>query len=362
MRLLSLLLASLIIPSADAARIKDVASVYGVRENGVLGYGLVTGLNRTGDSQRNEAMIRSLAARLKGLGIALSSDEIRARNVAVVMVTGRLSANARPGHRLDVEVSSAGDARSLTGGVLQLTTLFAPNGEAFATAQGALIVGGYTAQAGGDSSQKNHPTTARVPDGGTVERENPNRLVLNELAVIDWLVHQPDFTTATRMATAINENLGGPYAQPQDDSTVRLAVPDPFIGRVVELVAQIEPIELTIDTPARVVVNERTGTVVMGADVKVSAVAVAHGSMTIDVTRQMETSQPAPLSRGTTVVTQETQIEVKEEEGRLTMVEGTTIGDLVGALNEMGVKPRDLIEILLTMRAAGALHASVETL
>jgi flagellar P-ring protein precursor FlgI len=164
------------------------------------------------------------------------------------------------------------------------------------------------------------------------------------------------------MATAINENLGGRYAQPQDDSTVRMAVPDIFNGRVVELVAQIEPIEITIDTPARVVVNERTGTVVMGADVKVSAVAVAHGSMTIDVTRQTETSQPAPLSRGTTVVTQETQIQVKEEEGRLTMVEGTTIGDLVGALNEMGVKPRDLIEILLTMRAAGALHASVETL
>ena len=347
---------------AEAARIKDIASIYGVRDNAVFGYGLITGLNRTGDSRRNEATIRTLATRLQGLGVTLQTDDIISRNVAVVMVTARIPSTARPGHKIDIEVSSTGDAKSLEGGVLQLTPLYASDGRAYASSQGPVVIGGFSAEAGGESTRKNHPTTGRIPRGATVELDNPHRMDLLNADSIDWLIHDPDFTTAKRMADAINESIGDKVATAFDDGMVRMAIPEAEEASAIAVLSQIELVELEVDAPARVVVNERTGTVVMGANVQVSAVAVAHGGLSIEVQQDTEVSQPGALSGGDTVVTRDSRIVAEEEEGRLTMLEGVTIGQLVAALNAMGVKPRDLIQIMLTIKAAGALQAEIASL
>lgn len=347
---------------AEAARIKDIASIYGVRDNAVFGYGLITGLNRTGDSRRNEATIRTLANRLQGLGVTLQTDDIISRNVAVVMVTARIPSTARPGHKVDIEVSSTGDAKSLEGGVLQLTPLYASDGRAYASSQGPVVIGGFSAEAGGESTRKNHPTTGRIPRGATVELDNPHRMDLLNADSIDWLIHDPDFTTAKRMADAINESVGDKVATAFDDGMVRMAIPEAEEASAIAVLSQIELVELEVDAPARVVVNERTGTVVMGANVQVSAVAVAHGGLSIEVQQDTEVSQPGALSGGDTVVTRDSRIVAEEEEGRLTMLEGVTIGQLVAALNAMGVKPRDLIQIMLTIKAAGALQAEIASL
>ena len=348
--------------SADAARVKDIASIYGVRDNAVFGYGLVTGLNRTGDSRRNEATIRTLANRLQGLGVTLQTDDIISRNVAVVMITARIPSTSRPGHRVDIEVSSTGDAKSLEGGVLQLTPLYASDGRAYASSQGPLVIGGFTAEAGGESTRKNHPTTGRIPRGATVEQDNPNRMNIAAAEHIDWLIHDPDLTTAKRMADAINEALGDKLAAAHDGGMVRMVIPGAEDATAIDVLSQIELVELEVDAPARVVVNERTGTVVMGANVQVAPVAVAHGGLSIEVQQDTEVSQPGALSGGSTVVTRDSRIVAEEEEGRLTMLEGVTIGQLVGALNSMGVKPRDLIQIMLTIKAAGALQAEIASL
>jgi len=347
---------------SEAARVKDIASIYGIRDNSVFGYGLVTGLNRTGDSRRNKATIRTLANRLQGLGVTLQTDDIISRNVAVVMVTSRIPSTARPGHKVDIEVSSTGDAKSLEGGVLQLTPLYAADGRAYASSQGPLVIGGFAAEAGGESTRKNHPTTGRVPRGAMVEIDNPHRMNLASVEHIDWLIHDPDFTTAKRMADAINESLGDKLAMAHDDGMVRMSIPDTEEASTIDVLAQIELVELEVDAPARVVVNERTGTVVMGANVQVAPVAVAHGGLSIEVQQDTDVSQPGPLSGGDTVVTRDARIVAEEEEGRLTMLAGVTIGQLVAALNSMGVKPRDLIQIMLTIKAAGALQAEIASL
>ena len=349
-------------PSADAARIEDIATVYGVRDNALFGYGLVTGLNRSGDSLRNAATIRAVANRLQGLGFTLSTDDIKARNVAVVMVTGKLPAGSRPGHIIDVAVSSTGDCTSLEGGVLMFTPLYAPNGDAYASAQGPLIIGGYTATSGGSTSRKNHPTVGRVPQGGTVEMDNPNKVIFSAMSEVEWLVNDPDLITATRMADVVNTAVGSKVARAQDGGTVRVKVPGTYKNRVVELVAMVEALDVDVDVRARVVVNERTGTVVMGAGVLISPVAVAHGGLSIEVQKETEVSQPSAFSVGNTEVTKQTKITVEEAGGELVVVEGVSIGDLVSALNSMGVKPRDLIQILMTIKAAGALQADLEVL
>lgn len=361
-RSLAALFLLLVALPAEGARVKDIASIYGVRDNSVFGYGLVTGLNRSGDSRRNEATIRTLANRLQGLGVTLSTEDIISRNVAVVMVSSTIPANARPGHKVDINVSSTGDAKSLEGGVLQLTPMYATDGRAYASSQGPVVIGGFSAEAGGESTRKNHPTTGRVVRGATVELENPNRLDLSVQKHIDWLIHDPDFTTATRMVKAINESMGADVAVAQDDGTVRMKIPEKREAPMVDLLSQIEMVEIEVDSPARVVINERTGTVVMGAGVELSPVAVAHGGLSIEVQRKTDVSQPNALAAGNTVVTEDATIKATEESGRLTLVEGVTIGQLVSALNSMGVKPRDLIQILLTIKAAGALHAEIASL
>jgi flagellar P-ring protein FlgI len=308
---------------------------------------------------RNEAAIRALANRLQGLGFTVSTDEIMARNVAVVMVTSEMPSYARPGHRLDVTVSSSGDATNLAGGVLQFTPLYAPNGDVFATAQGSLTTGAFRVQAAGSAVQRNHPTTGRVAQGAIVERDNPNRVNLSTLVKLDWIVNEPDFTTASRLADAINTVFDEDLANPQDSAVVNVAVPQRYRDRVVEMVAEIERIDVDVDRRARVVVNERTGTVVMGADVQISPVAVAHGGLTIEVQADNAVSQPGALATGQTTAVANAAVSVDEEKSQLTMIGGASVGELVAALNDIGVKPRDLIQILQAVHSAGALHAEV---
>ncbi|MBM75743.1 MAG: flagellar biosynthesis protein FlgA [Proteobacteria bacterium] len=348
--------------NASAARIKDIADIYGVRDNAIFGYGLVTGLKRTGDTIRNEATIRTLSKRLQGLGVTLTVDQIMSRNVAVVMVTARLPVTSRPGQRLDVEVSSAGDALSLEGGVLQLTPLMGADGEPYALAQGPLVIGGYSVEQSGTVNRKNHTTTGRVPQGATVERENPNKIVLQEQEQINYLLRKPDFTTALRIVEAINGELGGEQAAAVDNGAVAVQIPQEFKGNVVALLASIENIDIEIDTPAKVVINERTGTVVMGAGVRITPVAVAHGGLSIAVNNEPMVSQPNPFGEGQTIRNEQASVEAEESEGKLQLVGGATIGELVDALNQLGVNPRDLVQILVTIKAAGALHAELEVL
>jgi flagellar P-ring protein precursor FlgI len=349
-------------PSAEAARVKDIASVYGVRDNMLIGYGLVTGLNRTGDTLQNRASIRALVNRLQGMGFTVTPQEVMARNVAVVMVTARLPANARSGHTIDVEVSSTGDATSLAGGVLQLTPLAATDGEVYATAQGPLVIGGFNARQGGTSNRKNFTNVGRVPQGAIVEKENPNRLSFIDAQNIDWIIHEPDFTTAIRVADAVNDAFDEDVAQARDGGMVQVQVPPRYLGRQVELVSIIESINVSVDAQARVVINERTGTIVMGGDVSIAPVAVAHGGLNIEVQQNNTAVQAGSFTRGTNTRVRNTDVEAEEEGGGLVTIEGVTIGDLVTALNQLGVKPRDLIQILLTIKAAGALHAELEVL
>ena len=347
---------------ADAARVKDIGTFYGQRENQLVGTGLVVGLNRTGDSPRNDLAIRTLANRLQGLGISLQMEDIMSRNVAVVMVAAEIGTDYRPGSRIDITVSSTGDATSLEGGQLLLTPLYAADGQIYAVSSGSLLVGGYAITAGGDTQRKNHTTVGRVTDGALVERAVPNGIDYNIQSQVEWVLDEPDFTTAVRVAGSINEMMETEVAQARDSGTIVLQVPDAFRGDFATFASLIEAAEVIVDVPARVVVNERTGTVVMGADVKISAVAVAHGNLTIEVQRQQQVSQPEPFSQGQTVLTQDSRIVANEEASELKVIEGVTIGELVSALNAMGVTPRDLITILQSFRAAGALHAELVTM
>lgn len=357
------LAATLAFPSPSwAVRAKDVGQFHGVRDNPLTGAGLVVGLKRTGDSMRNQASIRALASRLQGLGVSLQIDDITARNVALVMVSARLGPDQRTGTRIDVNVASTGDATSLEGGYLLLTPLMGPDGNVYALAEGPLVVGGYVAQSGGSGEQKNSPTVGQAPNAGIIEREVASATDLGAQATVEFILSKPDFTTASRLAAAIDAAFGTAIATPRTSSTVVLQVPTEFQGKFPLFAAKVESVEIDVDTPARVVVSERTGTVVMGADVRISAVAVAHGGLTIEVRRKDQVSQPNPLSRGTTTVVPRAEVSAEEKGGQLLLVEGVSIGDLVAALNKMGVTPRDLIVILQAIQSAGALHAEVVAL
>jgi flagellar P-ring protein precursor FlgI len=347
---------------AQATRAKDVGAFHGVRDNQLQGAGLVVGLQRSGDSTRNVAAIRSLASRLQGMGQSLDLDELSSRNIALVMVTATLGPDARAGTRLDVTVASTGDAVSLEGGMLLWTPLFDQLGRIAAVAEGSLVVGGFTVGTSGNSARKNKPTVGRISAGALIQIEGPSGIEYATVQDIDYILNTPDFTTASRLAEAVNGDFGTDIASATSASTVHLVMPEEYHGKFPNFAARIESIELAVDAPATVVVNERTGTVVVGANVRVSAVAVAHGGLTIEVRRLNGASQPAPLSAGVTEVIQNTVIEANEQDGQLVMVEGVDIGALVSALNDMGVKPRDLIVILQAMHSAGALQAEIVTL
>lgn len=357
------IVAVLLVPlTAWGARAKDVGAFYGVRDNQISGAGLVVGLRRSGDSRRNEAAVRALATRLQGMGVSLQLDDLYSRNVALVMVSATLGADLRTGSRLDVTVASTGDASSLEGGVLLMTPLMGADGQVYAVAEGALSVGGFAIDAAGNASRKNSPTVGRVSAGAIVEREVASQLDYATLEEAEFVLHHPDFTTASNLADALNEEFASDVARATSSSTVLITIPADLRGDFAAFAARVETAEVDIDAPARVVVSERTGTVVMGADVSISAVAVAHGGLTIQVRRVQGVSQPAPFSAGTTAGVTGTSVRADEAEGRLQMLEGVSVGDLVAALNSMGVKPRDLIIILQAIQAAGALQAELVTI
>ncbi len=343
----------------EAARLKDLASVKGVRSNQIIGYGLVVGLRGTGDKQGTQFTTQSLRSLLAKMGISLDPRQIRVANVAAVMVTAKLPAFARTGSSIDAVVSSVGDAASLAGGMLLMTPLLGNDGQIYAVAQGPIAIGGFSAEGGGTSIAQNHPTVATLVGGATVEREIGYSMVGQEKFEI--ALHRPDFTTAQRTAARINEEFSESVAVARDSGTLDLTLPASYAKDAVGFMARVETLEVDPDKAARVILNERTGTIVMGDAVRVSTVAVAHGNLTVVVNRINEVSQPGPFSEGETLRVQNTDIEASQDESQLSVIEGTvTIGDLVRALNAMGTTPTDLISILQAIKASGALSAEVE--
>jgi flagellar P-ring protein precursor FlgI len=355
------------VPGASA-RIKDVARIVGVRDNELYGYGIVVGLNGTGDRKQSSFFTtQSLQNLLTRQGIVLSPANraaLETKNVAAVMVTARLPAFARQGTTLDVTVSSIGDATSLLGGTLLMTPLQGADGNVYAVAAGAVSLGGgFSVSAGGtgESAQKNHPTVGRIVSGAIVERELSGLAATARLTVALLF---PDFTTASRLAQAVNEAAGRAIAQAADSATVVVDVPPAEQARLVDFVARLEQVTLPTDAPAKVVVNERTGTVIMGSQVRIATVAVSHGNLSIQIKSEFQVSQPAPLAprSAQTVVVPKSDVTVKEEKANLAMVAGASIGDVVTALNAIGATPRDLIAILQSIKRAGALNAELELL
>jgi flagellar P-ring protein precursor FlgI len=344
---------------AWAARLKDLASVKGVRSNQIIGYGLVVGLRGTGDKQGTQFTTQSLRSLLAKMGISLDPQLIRIANVAAVMVTAKLPAFARTGSSIDAVVSSVGDASSLGGGMLLMTPLRGNDGQIYAVAQGPIAIGGFSVQGGGSSVDQNHPTVATLVGGALVEREVAYSMVGQEK--FELALHRPDFTTAQRTAARINEEFREPVAIARDSGTLDLTLPASYAKDAVGFMARVETLEVAPDKPARIILNERTGTIVMGDSVRVSTVAVAHGNLTVVVNRINEVSQPAPFSEGETTRLQNTDIEASQDESQLHLIEQTvTIGDLVRALNAMGTTPTDLISIIQAIKASGALSAEVE--
>jgi flagellar P-ring protein precursor FlgI len=346
--------------SAWSARIKDIASLKGMRSNQLIGYGLVVGLNGTGDGSGTKFTVQSLVNMMEHLGIHALPDRVKVSNVAAVMVTADLPPFGREGSKLDVLVSSVGDAKSLQGGTLLLTSLRGVDNRIYALAQGPLIVGGFASSgAAGGGVQKNHPTVARIPGGASIEREIPFRFAKMQDLVIS--LNEPDFTTAMRVTDAINGTLGQKLAFPADAGTIRVHVPEEMRKNMVGIMASLEQININPDARARIVLDERTGTVVMGQDVRISSVAIAHGNLSVTIKENTNVSQPAPFSQGQTVATPESKVNVAEEQKRLiVMPAGTSLGDVVKALNAIGVSPRDLIAVFQAIKAAGALQADLE--
>jgi flagellar P-ring protein precursor FlgI len=344
---------------ASEVRVKDVARIQGVRENELLGYGLVIGLNGTGDKAGTLFTAQSIASMLQRLGIAVPRDRISAKNVAAVVVTAKLPPFAKAGTTLDVIVSSLGDSSTLQGGLLLLTPLQAADGKVYAVAQGPVSLGGFRVDAGGggDKVQKNHTTVGRVPNGAIIEREVPTTVVENQTLAI--LLNNPDFTTAGRLAEAVNRSLGVGRARAEDAATVRVAVQAD--QDLVGLISTLEHLRVTPDRVAKVVVNERTGTIIMGSEVRISTVAIAHGNLSVQIKTDYQVSQPAPFARGRTAVVPQRDVAIQEDRKNLSVIpEGASIGDLVQALNVLGVTSRDLISILQAIKQAGALQADLE--
>jgi flagellar P-ring protein precursor FlgI len=347
-------------PATHMARIKDIASVEGIRENQLVGYGIVVGLHGTGDSQQTVFPLQTLSSMLLRMGVSVPAASIKVQNLAAVFISATLPAFSRPGTKVDVTVASAGDALSLEGGLLLLTPLYGPDGKIYAEAEGSLVVGGYAISVNGNMKQFNHPTTARVPGGGMVERGLG--LELAGRKSFSLLLNQEDFRSATSMADAINQTLGRPAAQAMDSRRVDLGV---AAGEdVPELLAKVEAIEVPFYPRAKVVVNERTGTVVIGGTVVLQPVSILHGGLAINVVSRFEVSQPGAFSKtGTTEVVRQTQVNALDKPvNRIELKQGATVDDLVRNLQAIGATARDVISILQAMKAAGALEAEIEVL
>jgi len=341
------------------ARVKDVASIEGIRDNQLVGYGIVVGLMGTGDSQQTTFPAQTLAATLLRMGVSVPATSIRVQNLAAVFVAATLPPFARPGTKLDVTVSSAGDARSLEGGLLLMTPLYGADGKIYAQAQGPLVVGGYSVSVNGNTRQYNHPNTARVPFGAMVERGVP--LDLEGRSKFSLLLNDADFRTAEAVAQAINHELNRPVAHALDSRQIDLAVAKGEDAP--ELLAQVESVEVPVFPKAKVVVNERTGTVVIGGTVVLQPVSILHGGLAINVVSQFEVSQPGPFSSGSTEVVQQTRVTARDKPvNRIELKQGATVDDLVRSLQTIGASARDVISILQAMKSAGALEAEIEVL
>ena len=348
-------------PLVGGARLKDVVSLQGPTEQPLIGYGLVVGLNKTGDRRQTVFSTQTLASMLERFGVAVKPGEIKIENVAAVVVTAEINPYTQMGGRLDVTVSSIGDARSLQGGTLLPTPLRTPEGTVVALAQGPLSIGGFGAGGGGNSVSVNHLTVGRVPRGALVQVARQTAIpTLDQLSLA---LHEPDFVSASRIANAVNAELGANVAQAADAGTVVVNVPADYKASVPALLARLEPLAISTDAVARVAINERTGTVVMGGDVRIGAAAVAHGNLSVRINTQLSVSQPAPLSQGQTTVVPRTQVDVDEGDARLVALDaGTTLADVIRALNTLGASPRDVIAIMQALKAAGALRAEIVVL
>jgi flagellar P-ring protein precursor FlgI len=347
------------------ARVKDVATIDGIRDNQLVGYGLVVGLRGTGDSSQTVFPAQTLLSALERMGITVprtgsnSASNMQVKNMAGVFVVATLPPFSQPGFKLDITVSSAGDARSLEGGILLMTPLYGPDGQIYAEAQGALVLGGYMAAAGGNSRQMNHPTTSRIPGGALVER--PVSFDLKQMHRVTVILNDADFHTAERMASALNREIGSARARAVDSRRVEIATqPDEDVPALLD---KVESVEVEVFPRARVVVNERTGTVVIGGTVRLQPVSILHGGLSVNVMTTTEVSQPGPLSQGTTQVVQQTSVQAQDQPvNRIELKEGATVEDLVQELQRTGAGARDVISILQAMKEAGALEADLEVL
>lgn len=349
------------VPVPGSARLKDVTSLQGPASIPLVGYGLVVGLNKTGDRRQTIFSAQTLANMLERFGVAIAPGEIKIENVAAVFVTAEIGPYSQAGSRLDVTASSIGDARSLQGGTLLPTPLRGPNGAIIALAQGPVSIGGFGAGSGGNNVTVNHLTAGRVPGGALVQVARQTALM--PAKTLRLALHEPDFVSAGRVAMAINAELAADAARVEDAGTVAVEVPEKYRTGLPDLIARLEPLSIATDSAARVVINERTGTVVLGGDVRLGPAAVAHGNLAVRIATQYDVSQPPALSGGQTVVTPRTQVSVDEGNARLvTLDPGTTLTDVVTALNTLGATPRDVIAIMQALKAAGALRAEIVVL
>jgi flagellar P-ring protein FlgI len=355
-------LALTVVAAHATSRIKDLANIEGVRQNQLIGYGLVVGLNGTGDTLNNIPFTKqSLQAMLERMGVNIRGATIRTGNVAAVMVTGNLPPFGTQGTRMDVTVSALGDSKSLQGGTLLVTPLLGADGNVYAVAQGSVAIGGFQAEGNAASITKGVPTVGRIANGAIIEREI--EFALNRLPNVRLALRNPDFTTAKRIAAAVNDFLGAKTAEPLDPSTVQLSIPAEFKGNVVAMLTEIEQLQVDPDLGAKIIIDERSGIIVMGRDVRVATVAVAQGNLTVTISESPQVSQPNPLSRGRTVVTPNSKVGVSEDGKKFAMVkDGVSLQQLVDGLNGLGIGPRDLIGILQAIKAAGAIQADIEVM
>jgi flagellar P-ring protein precursor FlgI len=350
-------------PQTNGARLKELVSIEGVRDNQLIGYGLVVGLKGTGDKQQTLFPAQSLANLLQQMGVTSNPTLFAVKNTAAVMVTATLPAFGQPGVHIDVTVGSIGDAANLQGGLLLMTSMKGIDGQVYAISQGSVVTGGFVAGRSGNSQTVNHPTVGRVPGGATIERAAPT---VSPVGRVKLQLMQPDFTTALRISTVINDkfsNGGPPLSRPENSALVAVTIPPEYATRAVEFISDIEALKVQTDRPARVVINERTGTIVMGKEVRVSPVAIMHGNLTVEIQTVNTVSQPAPFSQGQTAVVPQVEVNAKEEKSRnLVLQQGATVEQLVHALGSIGSTPRDVIAILQSLRAAGALEADVDVI
>jgi flagellar P-ring protein precursor FlgI len=345
------------------ARVKDVASVEGVRDNQLVGYGIVVGLHGTGDSSQTVFPLQTLESALERMGVSLQGNAMasmmQTRNMAAVFLSGTLPPFARPGNKVDVTASSAGDARSLEGGVLLLTPLYGPDGQIYAQAQGPMVLGGYAVAANGSSKSVNYPTTARIPSGAIVERGVP--LDLTQMRSLSLLLEDDDFRTAEAVSAAVNHELGRAAAHAVDSR--RIEIKTAANEDIPALLARVEEVEVEVFPRAKVVVNERTGTVVIGGNVRLQPVTILHGGLVVNIVSRIEVSQPNPMAQGTTQVVQQTMVQAQDKPAnRIELKEGASVDDLVENLQQIGATARDIVSILQAMKAAGALEAELEVL